>query len=330
MKNIPFFFWASVLLIASSCNNQASTNYKEDISGDLIIFHAGSLSVPFKEVADAFKMHYPEINVLAESAGSRTCARKITDLHRACDIMASADYSVIDNLLIPDFASWNIRFATNEMALAYTPKSRYADEITDRNWFDIFLKDDVIYGRSDPNSDPCGYRSVLTCELAENFYGMEGLSKKLIEKDKNFIRPKEVDLLALLESHAIDYIFIYRSRAQQHHLKYVIRPDSINRKSPKISDYYSKATVTISGKTPGETITKKGEPMVYGITIPRQAAHKKDAEKFVELLLSKNKGMVIMEKNGQPSIVPAFSQSYDNIPELLKPFAKSSQAHFAQ
>ena len=322
MKIIQAFFCSALLLLAGSCHNLSSTNSKGEISGDLIIFHAGSLSVPFKQVIDSFKVQFPAINVLAESAGSRTCARKITDLHRPCDIMASADYSVIDNLLIPDFASWNIHFATNEMALAFTPESRYADQITNGNWFDIFLKDDVIYGRSDPNSDPCGYRSVLTCELAEKFYGIDGLSKKLIEKDKNFIRPKEVDLLALLESHAIDYIFIYRSIAQQHHLKYVILPDSINLKSPELSNYYSRATVSISGKTPGETSLKKGETMVYGITIPKQAPNKEAAEKFIEFLLSKNKGMKIVEKNGQPSIVPAYSDSYDSIPERLKYFAK--------
>ena len=89
------------------------------LSGDLVIFHAGSLSVPFKEISKAFNKIHPDVNILKESAGSRTCARKISDLKRPADIMASADYTVIDKLLIPDHASWNIKFASNEMALVF-------------------------------------------------------------------------------------------------------------------------------------------------------------------------------------------------------------------
>ncbi|MCL1973294.1 MAG: tungstate ABC transporter substrate-binding protein WtpA, partial [Bacteroidetes bacterium] len=39
---------------------------------------------------------HPKVRVLSEGAGSLDCARKITELHRPCDIMASADYAVID------------------------------------------------------------------------------------------------------------------------------------------------------------------------------------------------------------------------------------------
>ena len=39
---------------------------------------------------------------------------------------------------------------------------------------DILLSDDVIYSRSDPDADPCGYRSVLTMMLAEKYYKKPG------------------------------------------------------------------------------------------------------------------------------------------------------------
>jgi len=69
--------------------------------GRLIVFHAGSLSIPFKEMGEAFTKKYPGVKIQREAAGSRTCARKITDLKRPCDVMASADYTVIQNLLLP-------------------------------------------------------------------------------------------------------------------------------------------------------------------------------------------------------------------------------------
>ena len=302
-------------LLLNSCGNQ-----KEKKSEELIIFHAGSLSVPFKEVIETFNLQYPGINVLTEAAGSRDCARKITDLNKDCDVMASADYTVIDQLLIPDYAKWNIRFATNEMVIAYNDREKDHVTIDSSNWFNILLDKEVRFGRSEPNADPCGYRTVLVVKLAEKYYNKPDFAKKLLAKDHRFIRPKETDLLALIETNTIDYLFIYRSVAEQHGLKYIQLPEAINLKSPGYANYYSSVTVDLSGKEPGSLITKYGEPMVYGITIPTKAPNMDAALKFVDFLLSQ-KGMAIMEKNGQPSLIPAFSDSYQNIPEFLKKYA---------
>jgi len=321
-KTLSLFVLFSLALIMS-CNEESSKQ-EENINQKLIIFHAGSLSVPFKKIAKAFEKENPNIKIILEADGSRRCARKITDLHKKCDIMASADYSVIDKLLIPEFANWNIKFASNEMTIVYNDKSKYADEINQNNWYNILLKKDVTYGRSDPNSDPCGYRAVLTCKLAEKYYGINGLSSKILTKDVNYMRPKETDLLALLESGNIDYIFLYRSVAQQHGLKYLILPDSVNLKNPELSDYYKTVSIDISGKKPGEEITKVGAPMVYGITIPKNASKTESAIKFLQFLLNKEKGLKILEENGQPSLVPAISETYGKIPKSIKKFALKS------
>lgn len=287
----------------------------------LIIFHAGSLSVPFKQISEAFKAENTGVNIFLEAAGSRACARKISDLKKPCDVMGSADYSVIDNLLIPEYADWNIKFASNEMTIVYHEGSKKAEEINKDNWHTILADKKVAFGRSDPNADPCGYRAVLTMKLAEKFYKADGLSESLSKKDTEYIRPKETDLLALLESNTIDYIFLYRSVAQQHGLKYVLLPDEVNLKKPEFADIYKTVSVDISGKKPGTTITKKGAPMVYGITIPKNAPNPELAKKFVAFVLDKVKGLAIMEKNGQPSMVPSPTNTFDKIPEELKRFA---------
>ncbi len=288
----------------------------------LFIFHAGSLSVPFKKISEEFKKSHPNTEILLEAAGSRTCARKISDLNKPCDVMASADYSVINSLLIPEHAEFNIKFATNEMCIVFTEDSEGSDSINKGNWHNVLLNNDVTFGRSDPNADPCGYRAVLTMKLAEKHYKIEGLSEKLLAKDRRFIRPKETDLLALLESKAIDYLFLYRSVAQRHHLKYLILPDEINLKNASMSDFYKTVTVDISGKKPGEIITKKGAPMVYGITIPKNSPSPELALEFVKFVLSKDGGMKVMEENGQPSAVGSLSKTFDKIPEPLQIFAK--------
>ncbi len=289
----------------------------------LIIFHAGSLSVPMQQLKAAFLEEHPGLEIQSEAAGSRSCARKISDLGRDCDVFASADYTVIDQLLIPDFASWNISFASNEMALAYTSDSRYFDEIGSGNWYEILGKDDVAYGRSEPDSDPCGYRTVLCLHLAERYYALP-MAKGLLAKDVNLIRPKETDLLGMLESGVLDYVFIYKSVALQHGLQILELPEEINLGSPELADIYALAGVEISGKTPGSTIKKRGEPMVYGLTIPRGAPNRGKALEFVHFMLSE-KGQAIMEDCGQSSLIASPSSTFKHIPESLREFALDAE-----
>jgi len=293
-KKIGILLLAAVTIF--SCKNSGIKTDKSEISGDLIIFHAGSLSMPFKAIADTFMKIHPGVNVLAEASGSIDASRKITELNRPCDIMASADYSVIDNLLVPEFADDNIKFAANEMAIVFNDKSRYASQIDSSNWAEILMKEDVAFGRADPNSDPCGYRTLLSLKLA----GVN--SEKFTEKDQRFIRPKEVDLLALLDVNAVDYIFLYKSVAVQHNLRYTQLPESVNLSNPDLNDIYSKVSVQVRGAKPGETMTMSGEAMVYGVTVLRDAPNKKAAEAFIEFLLSEEGGRKILREMGQSPV----------------------------
>jgi molybdate/tungstate transport system substrate-binding protein len=306
MKKILFF----LLLLALS-----TTCYAKE---KVIVFHAGSLSVPFAEIEKAFEEKYPQYDVTREASGSRAAARKITDIKKPADVMASADYKVIDNLMIPNDAKFNAQFATNEMAIAFTEKAKYADQITAENWPEIFLKEGVKVGHSDPNMDPCGYRSMLVTKLAENYYKMPGLFDRLFgygdsfqngeeNKAKVIVRPKETDLLGLIEAGMYDYLYIYKSVAEQHNLKYLTLPEEVSLKSAEFAEQYKNATFQINGKKPGEWITKKGGPMVYGITVAENAVcpvNKKGAVLFVKFVLSEQ-GQAIMKKNGQGVIAPA-------------------------
>ncbi len=292
----------------------------------IIIFHAGSLSVPFAQIEKVFESKYPEYDIQREAAGSRACARKITDIKKPADIMASADYKVIDNLMIPNDAKFNIRFATNEMAIAFTDKSKYSNEINEKNWTDIFLRKDVKIGHSNPNLDPCGYRSILVTKLAEIYYKKKDFYDKLLgygdyyengeeNKDKLIVRPKETDLLGLIEAGVYDYLFIYKSVAEQHKLKYITLPKEVSLKSSDLAKYYSQVSFKINGKKPGTFIIKKGAPMVYGITIPQNEycpVNKKGAVLFIKFLLSQQ-GQQIMKENGQGIINPPVISGDDSI-----------------
>ena len=278
-------------------------------------------ALPFRQIGDEFRKQHPSAKIVREIAGSRECARKITDLGKPCDVMASADYAVIDSLLIPDHADWNIRFAGNEMVIAFREHSRGCDRINTENWHEILMRDDVTFGRSDPNLDPAGYRTVLTAMLAEKFCGKPGLADKILAKDMKYIHPMSADLLALLEVGELDYIFTYRSVAQQHKLNFVPLPDEINFKRPELSGFYRSASVRLTGKTRGTFITRVGEPIIYGVTIPKNAPNPKLAEAFLAFLLDADKGGAILEQNGQSFVVPSPTDTFNKLPESLKMFA---------
>ena len=322
-----FVILALTMALTAGCNSTqpASPTGETDSSalkGKLAIFHAGSLTVPMKALTEAFQSEHPGVTFETEASGSRTAARKISELGRQADLMVSADYTVIDELLIPDFADWNIQFARNAMVIAYTDQSKYADEINADNWYDVLIREGVIYGRSDPNADPCGYRSLMVWQLAEKHYNVPGLYATLDEHcPPENVRPKEVDLIALLESGDMDYAFEYRSVAVQHGLKFVALPDEINLSQVEYADFYKQAQVEVSGKEPGTTVTQVGKPIVYGITIPRNAPSPDLAIEFVKFLLGPE-GQAIMEQQGQPPIVPPIADNRDALPAALQPLVE--------
>ncbi len=298
MKRILFLILSAFVLF--SCNNsetQNTTTSENDslITGNIIVFHAGSLSVPFRALKKEFETQNPQVKILLEGAGSLTCARKITDLNKDCDIFASADYKIIDDMIIPEFASKNTTFASNEIVIAYSKGVKYSEEINVNNWYEILAKKDVIFARAEPDNDPCGYRTVLMWQLAEDYYNITGLEKEFLNKDKDFVRPKAIDLVALAQSKAVDYMFEYKSIATQHGFEYIVLSDSINLGNPTLVENYKKSSIEVKGKKPGVTVTFKGEPIVYGITHLTKSPNKKAAEKFMQFILSEEGKKIIKE-----------------------------------
>jgi len=324
MRTRIITFTLALLLILSQvvgCAEADETN--EVLSGKLQIFHAGSLTIPFAQISESFNKLHPEVEILLESAGSLTTIRKVTELHKECGVIGSADYTIIPQLMFPEYANWYIIFATNQMCIAYTDKSQFNDEINGDNWYEILQCDGVKYGRSDPDQDPCGYRTLMVWQLTEMHHNVPDLYNNLYGSPDDVMRPKSVELIALLESGDLDYAFEYTSVAAQHNLKYVELPSEINLADANFKDFYATAQVDISGKEPGETITKTGKPIVYGVTIPNNFPNQELAIAWIDFLLSSN-GMAIMEANGQPPIIPAVTNDKSKLPDELRKYVTES------
>jgi molybdate/tungstate transport system substrate-binding protein len=304
MRAMILFRWMWCVVVAMVLVLPQGKAFAE-VSGKVIIFNAGSLTIPLAQMEKDFEAKYPQVNVLREAAGSQKCARKISDLKKPCDIMASADYTVIDKLLIPTHADWNIRFATNRLVLCYTDKSRYANEVNEQNWHEILGRKGVIWGHSDPNLDPCGYRALMVLQLAEKYYKVPGLYEHLIaNRPKQNIRPKSVELVSLLQTGNMDYAWEYRSVAVQHELKFVELPDQINLGNYAYDDFYNQAAVKVTGKKPGTFLTMRGKSCTYGVTLANNAPNEKAAIAFLEYMLDPQGGLKVLQEMGQPPFIP--------------------------
>lgn len=316
--------WLSLgtaILLAVVLSPAGSMVAAADFSGKLPVFIAGSLTVPFKAVAKEYNKQYPGVEVLIEGAGSATTIRKVTELKRECGIIGSADYKIVPKLMFPDYADWYIIFASNQLVLCYTEKSKFAKEVNADNWYKILQRDGVTYGRSDPDQDPCGYRTLMLWQLAEKHYSVPGIYNKLYKAKGDMMRAKSVDLIALLQSGDLDYAFEYDSVAKQHGLKYVSLPDRINLSSADQEAFYAQAKVSIKGAKPGEMIDLVGEPILYAVTIPKNYPDQKKALSWVEFLLSE-RGIKAMEATGQSATRPAVASDKKKLPEILQKYVK--------
>lgn len=300
MKIIILIFTV-LLFSAFSCNTivekKAEVLDSTVVQGDLVLFYASSMITPMQKIISDYEAEYPHVKVHAEASGSRTAVLKISEYNRTCDVVVSSDYQAIKNLLMPIFTNWYVEFATNEMVLAYNDSSRMHATINSDNWYKLLLNDSVRFGRSDPDSDPCGMRSVLTIKLAENYYNEFGLRDQLLFKDKKLIRHDDIELVKLLNNYDVDYVFIYKSLALQNKLSYVQLPSKINLGSEEDSVFYSTANMKVSSNNPGSYILRKGEQIRYAITILNSTKNKRAAEAFAAFFLDHQKGLKTIESN---------------------------------
>ena len=328
---------ASVLVVVSAL---LATHLLISERAELRILHAGSLTEPLKMVEAEFEHLHPDVDVRREAAGSGKTVRKVTELGKAADVVAIADFSIIPKMMFPEHADWCVQFACNKIVLAYTERSRYAGEVNETNWFEVLRREDVRFGFSNPNDDPCGYRAVTLIQLAELYYNDSQIFDDLVEAntaircveggeedgDGNFtilvprteelnpservrVPSMEMELIAALETGDIDYYFIYKSVAVQNHQRFVELPPQIDLSDPRYMDIYKRVRVSLAS---GEEVI--GKPIIYGVTVPKNAEHKTLALEFVKFLLS-SEGRKIFEDAGQPPLVPAVG--IGNVPEEL-------------
>jgi molybdate/tungstate transport system substrate-binding protein len=242
--------WPITLALLAACGSR-----REEPREPITVFAAASLARPLKALSDSFTQR-SNVGVLSELGGSLEQSRKITDLGRFPDVLMLVDDDVVA-ALVPTHLEWYVRFATNRVVIAYAPRSRYADSITSENWWRVLVRPDVRIGRADSSTAPAGRHALALISRVDTYYKRRDLGDSILARSPlRFMRPNATELAALLETGEVDYILEYESVARQYGFRFVTLPDEL---------------------TPA---------ILYGLSVPRQAAHPADGVRFAAYVLS--------------------------------------------
>jgi molybdate/tungstate transport system substrate-binding protein len=343
----------AISLIASTYLFVVNYVYVRPSQQTLKIFCATSLLFPLEKVEADFEAAHPNVNVEIEGHGSIQVIRHDTEINEKIDLLLVADYSLIPRMMYTtkmpntneNFSDYYVRFATNELVLAYTNHSKYADEINANNWYSILVRPDVTLGLGNPQVATIGYEALTAIQLAENYYGDQSLFHNLITTnieppitsiqdgsnytitvpvtqnpigDKLKLRSGEVGLVALLDSGYLDYCLIYLSNAKQYGFNYIELPDEINMGSPQHESDYEKVQVVYEHQRFASiSLDRTGETIYYGLTIPKNAPNPDLAEEFVKFLLNAQ-GKDDFESAYHPVFAPSFTDNLQALPESLQ------------
>jgi molybdate/tungstate transport system substrate-binding protein len=224
-------------------------------SGSVSVAYAGSLvRVMEGPVAHELKRD-SGLTFSGEAKGSKALAQLIRAGLRTPDVFISADPSLMRGL-----ARRYVVFGAARMVVAYSPRSKEAHLFAlaahgRRSILQVLADPAVTVGRTDPQLDPKGERTVRALALLGKHYHNGSMAQAVLRKSTVF--PEE-DLAVRVESGEIDAGFFYSTEIPGRGLAAVELPADAN-----LSD----------------TIT-------YAIAQMPNAAHPQAARTFVQFILN--------------------------------------------
>jgi len=291
----------------------------------ITIAHAGSLSnVLTRDLGPAFTRltGYTWTNIAGPAVG---LANQIRSGAIAPDIYLSADAEVNQVLIGSqngDKVRWFAVMAGTRMVLAYSPKSRYKADLDaaaagQTHWFEVLQSPGFVFRRSDPRTDPGGYRTVFVFQLAERFYGHTGLREQILRGDDNEEQMFTSSVKSLVDG-SVDAAMFYVTIAHDLGLPFIQLPDAIDLSNPALAAQYRTARYT---NPLGQTFY--GTPAVYSLAIPTATQNPAGATAFAAFALS-DAGRTIFKNHGFLEADTRFGGDCEAVPETLRPLIQGT------
>src|ERR671918_1290192 len=257
--------WIVIATPTTTNDTQTSPIRQRD---PVYVMYAASLLKTFEEsLGPAFQADtgYP---YQGEARGSVQIANMVLDGLRRPDVFVSAGTISVKKLMnaTDPLADWLVKFGTAEMVIAYSPNSRFFNDLERARlgeilWYKVLSNPDLKFGRTDPELDPKGYYTIITAELANKYYNDSEIKLRILGESRN---PKQIfpeeTLKTILEQGQLDAVAAYKHEAVARGIPYITLPTEINLVDPKFSNFYKKASYTLEdGK--GQTVF--GEPICF-------------------------------------------------------------------
>jgi molybdate/tungstate transport system substrate-binding protein len=259
------------------------------------------------------------LRVLAEPEGSVAGANRIRDAVRRPDLYITADPATVA-ALGPFDPGWSIGFARGELVVGYAASSRFASLLDSARtgsvpWQTPLMRPGFRLGRTDPDLDPKGYRSVWALREGAASAGRgparDGLLAHLMDTSSVF---PEASLAVRVEAGQLDAGMFYLAEARAHGLGVIRLPPELGQGDPDLASVYERyAYVTADG----HRVT--GRPIVYALTIPGNAPRSAAAVDLAAWLLG-SEGRALLSEQGLPPVVRVLGDP-ERVPPVLRALA---------
>lgn len=229
------------------------------------------------------------ITMHGRGQGSDALAKLIAGGSISADVFVPVTPGPMQTVLQAGKAQVGTPIARTEMVIAYSPKSRFAQQFADAAankrgampWYAILEQPGVRFGRTDPATDPQGRNIVFTMQLAEAFYKQPGLARKILGDTVNTSQIfSEPTVEARLQSGELDAASAYKIQPGPFDLPFITLPDEINLGNESMHERYQRATLSLEGKT------FHPQALVYYAAVITGSRHSDKAAAFVEWLTS--------------------------------------------
>jgi molybdate/tungstate transport system substrate-binding protein len=240
-------------------------------AGPVSVAYAGSLVGVMEGPLRSALQSQTGIAFAGEAKGSKALANLISAGLRTPDVFVSADPALVAKLDAQHLVQGYVTFGSARMVIGYSDKSPHR-QLFERaaagtiSILDALADPSVRVGRTDPQLDPKGARTIRVLDLLGKHFADPAKAASVLQRSQTF--PEE-DLAVRVESGEVDAGFFYSTEMPGRDLHAVELPQDSNLSSD----------------------------IAYALAVMKNAPHAHAARAFAQFVLD-GKGKAILERAG--------------------------------